>query len=114
MIVVSVTSISAAPSVRFAVTARAIADGARSLGLTVPSFRTPPRVAGATRTILRRSETAMVAVAVKGRTFGAVTADLIEGVVVANGLSGSAAGEVRDQLWSWAQPHADVGGAAAA
>ena len=110
----SVTSISAAPSVRFAVTARAIADGARALGLVVPAFRTPPRVLGVNRTVLRRPDGVVIAVVSKGRPFGAVAADLIEGVVVANDLQGAAAGEVRDQLWAWAAEHDEVGGVAAA
>jgi hypothetical protein len=110
----SVTSISSAPSVRFAVTARAVADGARALGLVAPAFRTPPRVPGALRTILRRPDGVVVSVAAKGRPFGAVAADLIEGVIAANELSGSTAGEVRDQLWERAELHDAVGVADAA
>ena len=110
----SVTSLSAAPSARFAVTARAVADGARELGLVAPAFRSPPRVVGATRTIVRRAEGVVVSVVAKGRLFGAVAADLIEGVIVANGLAGAAAGVVRDQLWERANLHDEVGVAAAA
>ena len=41
----------------------------------------------------------MVAVAVEGRPFPAVLADLIEGVVVINGLEAEAAAGLRDSLW---------------
>lgn len=36
---------------------------------------------------------------VKGRPFGAVVADAVEGIVVCNELSAGAAGPVRDELW---------------
>jgi hypothetical protein len=105
----SVTSISSAPSVRFAITARAVADGARALGLAVPAFRSPPRIQGVSRTIVRRDAGAVVSVAAKGRPFGSVVADLVEGVIVANGLVGAEAGAARDQLWQWAEVHEEVG-----
>lgn len=108
-VLMSVTSISSAPSVRFAVTARAVADGARALGLVVPAFRSPPRLPGASRTIVRRSEGTVVSVAAKGRPFGSVVADLVEGVIAANELVGAEAGVVRDQLWQWAEVHEEVG-----
>lgn len=110
----SVSSISSAPSVRFAVTARAIADVARAHELTVPAFRTPPRVLGVSRTILRRTDGTVVAVATKGRPFGAVAADLIEGVIVANELEGARAGETRDRLWEAIDQIAELHEAAAA
>ena len=40
-----------------------------------------------------------MAVRVKGRPFGAVVADAIEGIVVCNELRADAAGPVRDELW---------------
>ena len=110
----SVTSISSAPSVRFAVTARAIADGARALGLVVPAFRTPPRIAGVTRTIVRKPGGVVVSVLAKGRPFGVLVGDLIEGVIVANDLTGARAGEGRDELWRRAEGHHEVGVAEAA
>ena len=42
---------------------------------------------------------ATVAVAVRGRPFQAVVADLIEGIVVANQLSDTEATRVRTHLW---------------
>ncbi len=41
------------PTLLFAQTARVLVTAVRSAGLTVPAFRSPPRVAGATRTIRR-------------------------------------------------------------
>jgi hypothetical protein len=41
----------------------------------------------------------VVAVQVRERPSAAVLADMIDGVIVANRLSGSEAGELRDQLW---------------
>lgn len=41
----------------------------------------------------------MVAVRVRGRPWVAVLADMIEGVVVVNGLVGMAADELRAALW---------------
>lgn len=51
----------------------------------------------------------MVSVAAKGRPFGSVVADLVEGVIAANELVGAEAGVVRDQLWQWAEVHEEVG-----
>ena len=87
-------------SFHFAVAARTIGSAARERGLTVPGFRSPPKVPGADRTIRRRPDgSASVAVAVKGRPFQAVIADLIEGVVVINDLDGATATRVRTHLW---------------
>lgn len=67
--------------------------------LVVPGFRSPPRVAGVHRTIRRRDGVPTVAVWIKGRPWSAVVADMIEGVVVANGLRGARADCVRSALW---------------
>ncbi len=88
-------------TVRFAHVVRALAAGARAQGLQAPSFRSPPGVRGAVRTVRRRRErSASVAVAVRDRPWPAVLADLVEGVVVANGLRGPAADHARAALWS--------------
>ena len=50
---------------------------------------------------------ATVAVVVKGRPHQAVVADLIEGIVIANDLSGAEATRVRTRLWE-AVVHARV------
>lgn len=99
-------------SLRFAAAVRTLAVEARSLGLEVPGFRSPPRIAGADRSLRRRpGASPAVAVRLAGRPFGAVAADMVEGVVVANGLSGRRAAEVRSRLI--AALVADEGAAAA-
>jgi len=89
-----------ATSLRFATAARALGSAARQRGLTVPVFRSPPRVDGAERTLQRTpAGGATVAVRLRGRPFVAVVADMVEGVVVANELSGTDATRVRTALW---------------
>jgi hypothetical protein len=90
----------AAESLRFSVIARSVAAEARQLGLRVPAFRSPPRLQGATRTIRRRDGSVLVAVVIRGRPVADVVADVIEGVVVANGLRGPAAARCRRRLAS--------------
>ena len=83
----------------FAELARRLGDRARALGLTVPGFRSPPRVGGTSRTLRRRDDgSAVVAVQVRGRSLDAVAADLVEGVLAANGLAGAEADRVRANL----------------
>ena len=85
-------------ALRFAAAVRAISSEARRLGLEVPGFRSPPRLQGATRS-LRRRPGASPAVAVRlGRPFDVVVGDLVEGVVVVNGLSGPEAEATRRRL----------------
>lgn len=87
-------------SLHFATTVRIIGAAARARGLTVPGFRSPPKVDGAERTIRRRADgAATVSVVVRGRPFQAVIADLIEGVIVTNELAGAEATRVRTHLW---------------
>ena len=89
-----------ATSLQFSAAARALAAAARARGLLVPGFRSPPRVRGAERT-LRRTRTGAVTVAVllRDRPFAAVMADMVEGVLVANELTGMEATRVRTALW---------------
>jgi len=66
----------------------------------VPGFRSPPRVVGAERTVRRRPDGgATVAVVLRDRPFVAVLADMIEGIIVANRLDGTAATRTRTALW---------------
>ena len=88
-----------ATTIRFAVAARVLAAQARSRGLDAPGFRSPPRLAGADRTLRRRSTGASVAVRVRGRPWAAVAADMIEGVVAANRLVGPEADALPAALW---------------
>ena len=88
------------PSLQFAATVRTIGGATRASGLVVPGFRSPPRRPGAERTLRYAADgTATVAVAVRGRPYQAVVADLIEGVVIVNGLAGIEATRLRTHLW---------------
>lgn len=75
--------------------------------LSVPSFRTPPRLEGADRTLRRSTEGAVVSVQTHGRPWVAVLADMVEGVVVANGLTGAEATRLRTSLWALLEPELD-------
>ena len=68
------------------------------MGLTVPAFRCPPRVAGALRTIRRYPGGAVVAVRLRGRPFAEVAADMVEGVLAVNRLDETAAARMRPLL----------------
>jgi hypothetical protein len=75
-------------SLRFARLARSLAQAAQAQGLRAPTFRSPPRLSGVSRSIVRRGATVTVAVALRDRPWAAVVADMVEGVVVANRLAG--------------------------
>lgn len=93
------TSVSST-TLRFAQAVRTISESARLQGLTVPLFRTPPRAAGAVRTLRRTRRGPVVSVAVVGRPWVNVLADLVDGVVAANDLAGGPAIRCRTALWS--------------
>ena len=85
---------------RFAEAGRRLASTATVMGLQVPAFRTPPRVAGLDRTIRRGADgSVLVSVRSRGRSWPPVVADMIEGVVAANGLDPPEAARVRNELW---------------
>src|SRR5262245_31732335 len=94
----------ASSTLRFAQAVQAIAQTARDLDLVVPSYRSPPRLVGALRSIKRWDGGATVAVAVRGRPWPAVQADLIEGVVAANRLEPPASDRARAELWLALEP----------
>ncbi|MGI9624861.1 MAG: hypothetical protein ACR2PK_18670 [Acidimicrobiales bacterium] len=88
-----------ARSLRFAAAARALSDAARSHGFEAPSFRSPPRVAGVSRTIRRKTPgTSIVSVAVRDRPWSAVVADMIDGFAAVN--PDDQASALRDMLWA--------------
>ena len=93
-----------ATTTRFALAARVLAQAARGLGLRAPSFRSPPRLVGADRTLLTRAGRPTVAVRVRGRAWVPVLSDMVEGVVAANGLVGPPADRARDALWRAVAP----------
>jgi hypothetical protein len=89
----------AADPLRFAGAARRLAAEARRRGLTVPGFRSPPRLPGVDRSIRRRPDGAVVvAVRVHGRSLDAVVTDMVEGVLVANQLAGAEGSQRRREL----------------
>ncbi|MDE0699876.1 MAG: hypothetical protein F4Y27_10340 [Acidimicrobiaceae bacterium] len=88
-----------ATSLRFAAAARTLGQAARLRELVVPCFRSPPGIEGVQRTIKRRRGVPTVAVRLRGRPWPAVVSDMIEGIVVANGLSGARADRIRAALW---------------
>lgn len=90
-----------ATSFRLASAARTLGQAARQRGLVVPGFRSPPRLAGAERTMRRRRDGGVtVAVRMRGRPWVAVLADMIEGVIVTNRLAGADATRTRTALWA--------------
>jgi hypothetical protein len=89
-----------ATALRFAHAARALSAEARRRGLLAPGFRSPPRLTGVDRSLVRRGDAVTVAVRVRGRAWEAVLADLIAGVIVANRLVGPEADRVRGALWA--------------
>ncbi len=82
----------------FAAAARQLADATRATGLAVPAFRSPPRIPGAVRTLRRYPGGTVISVRLRDRPFDAVMADMVEGVVVTNRLSGEAALRARTYL----------------
>ena len=93
-------SAAADESTRFVLLVRGIGASARELGLTVPHFQSPPRSAHLDRSIQRRSpRDCVVAVRLRGRPFADVVADVIDGIVICNNLTGDErATEVRRAL----------------
>ena len=85
---------------QFASAARIIASQAHRHGLYPPGFRSPPRIVGVDRSLRRLNNRVVVSVLLRGRPFVAVLADMIEGVVVANELTGRNAENARSFLWS--------------
>jgi hypothetical protein len=88
----------------FSQAARRLGAAARAAGLVVPAFRCPPRLAGARRTLRRYPGGAVIAVRVKDRPFADVAADMVEGVLVVNGLAGDAATRMRPVLAEVVEP----------
>ena len=86
-------------TVRFAETARSLGRAARLRGLEVPTFRSPPSLCGVQRSIRRRSGSATIAVVMRGRPWGAVVADMVEGIVV---VTASSARNLASHPWTWA------------
>ena len=90
-----------ASSLDYAAAVRSLGAPARRERLTVPAFRSTPRLDEAARSIRWRPDGgATVSIRLKGRPWAAVLGDMIEGVVVTNGLTGPAADRARARLWA--------------
>jgi len=105
------TSMEEPVSFTFAAAARVLGFEARRRGLAVPAFRSPPRASGVSRSLRRGPRGALVSVQVRGRPWAAVLGDMVEGVVVANGLEGADAQAARSHLWGALTADARVGAA---
>lgn len=71
---------------------RLVAAECRRHGLVAPSFRSPPRRRDAARTVRRYPNGQwLVSVKCRGRPAADVVTDMVDGVLVANGLEGDAA-----------------------
>lgn len=101
-----------ASTVDFAQAARTITRHVRCQGLSAPSFRCPPRLVGADRTIRRRGDGAVVSVRVRDRPVAGVLSDMIEGVIVANRLVSPQSDRVRADLWVLLEPSTKTSGGA--
>lgn len=86
-------------SLDFGAAARSLARAAHLRGLVVPVFASPPSRPDLHRSIRRRNGSPVVSIRLGDRPRGAVLADMIEGIVVANYLEDSKADLVRSALW---------------
>ena len=83
----------------FADVVKQLERAAKAAGMRMPAFASPPRTASAKRTIRwLADDRALVAVRRADRGADAVVTDMIEGVVAANGLSGSEAKDAARKL----------------
>jgi hypothetical protein len=74
------------------------------MGLAVPGFRSPPRLAGAVRTIRSGGGAPIIAVVLRGRPFADVAADVVEGVLVANAIPPGPDLRIRRRLLTAVEP----------
>ena len=86
-------------SLDFGAAARSLARAAHLRGLVVPVFASPPSRPDLHRSIRRRNGSPVVSIRLGDRPRGAVLADMVEGILVANYLEGSKADVVRSVLW---------------
>ncbi len=98
LVTVNDRTVTELPALRFADTARRLGAAAHEAGLSVPAFRSPPRVAGAARTIRRYPAGAVVSVRLRERPFVEVVADMVDGVLAANQVAPADAPRMRARL----------------
>jgi hypothetical protein len=90
----------------FARLARDVTSAARACGLEQPAFRSPPALRGRTRSVKRYADgSAVVAVALHGRSRSSVLHDMIEGIVVVNRLPVNLADAARRTLLRLSSDH---------
>src|SRR3954451_16355172 len=87
-------------AIDFAHAARTLTSEAQRRGLIGPSFRCPPRIVGVDRSLRRHAGGVTIAVKLRGRPWAAVLADMIEGVIVGNGIEPAKAFRLRAELWT--------------
>lgn len=87
-------------SLRFSETVRILSGVARQHGLQPPAVRSPPADPTCDRSIRRRDTGVTLAVRLSDRPFPAVCADLVDGYLTVNGVTGHAAEEVRRDMWA--------------
>jgi hypothetical protein len=85
-------------SLAFGTIVRAIGKEARSMGLVVPIYRSPPGLPATDRTICRRHGDLVVSVRSRGRPFADVTADVVAGILLVNGVGAADEMRVRRRL----------------
>jgi hypothetical protein len=89
-----------ANAMQFALASRAIAREVASRGLLSPTFRCPPRLTGADRTLRRRPDgSVVIAIRVTGRPFPSVLHDMIDGVMAAQPTISDDPTSLRRGLW---------------
>jgi hypothetical protein len=98
LVTVNDRTVTELPAIRFADVARRLGAAAHDAGLDVPAFRSPPRVAGAARTIRRYPAGAVVSVRLRGRPFPDVVTDMVDGVLAANRVAPADAPRLRARL----------------
>jgi hypothetical protein len=99
-----------ATAVRFSESVRTVVTLARRGGLLTPVFRSPPNRPGVDRTIRWRGARApVVAITRRDRPLAAVQADMIEAVVVTNGLHEQRADRFRRAAWGALEQHGLTG-----
>ncbi len=86
-------------SLDFGSAARSLARAAQLRGLVAPVFASPPPRGDLDRSIRRRNGSPVVSIRLRDRPRGAVLADMVEGIVVSNGLVGARADLARSALW---------------
>ncbi|MFM7508969.1 MAG: hypothetical protein ACKO5A_05420 [Actinomycetota bacterium] len=91
---------SVSPSAEFAAAVRVVLEVARRRRLTVPVFRSPPGLPEVDRSIRRTAAATVVSIRLGDRPVASIHADVVDGVIVANRLSGRDAAGFRRAAWA--------------